>query len=322
LRYLCFNFETVHLVALREKLFPQLSEDAWLLYCGGFGGQTHEIRFTAHERFRPSASPPRKWMGVSLDELSNWNYRLRPFLLSEDVRSLYRSLASDPGTTVRLSKVAGACIGYVTGGNDFFHLRPSEAARLGIPGRFTQPTVRSARGLPHDAITRATVDQWMRCDQPSLLLRLRAGETLPPQIRRYLDSPQGHEVRSGYKCRNRDPWYVVPDVRIPDAFLSYMSGEAPALVANKAGCACSNAVHAVTLRNSHSVEVLQSAWQHPLARLSCELEGHPLGGGMLKLEPREAGRVLLPLADASISGDQIDCIRDGLTAIRAWRHYA
>jgi adenine-specific DNA-methyltransferase len=28
--------------------------------------------------------------------------------------------------------------------------------------------------------------------------------------------------------------------------------------------------------------------------LSCKLEGHPLGGGMLKLEPREAAQVLLP----------------------------
>src|SRR5439155_12470889 len=32
LRFLCFNFATVHLVAIREKLFPELSEDAWLLY--------------------------------------------------------------------------------------------------------------------------------------------------------------------------------------------------------------------------------------------------------------------------------------------------
>jgi hypothetical protein len=34
---LCGHFEQVKFVACREKLFPELSEDAWLLYCAGFG---------------------------------------------------------------------------------------------------------------------------------------------------------------------------------------------------------------------------------------------------------------------------------------------
>ena len=41
---------------------------------------------------------------------------------------------------------------------------------------------------------------------------------------------------------------------------------------------------------------LQDIWRQPIPQLSCELEGHPLGGGMLKLEPREAGNVLLTAA--------------------------
>jgi hypothetical protein len=39
---------------------------------------------------------------------------------------------------------------------------------------------------------------------------------------------------------------------------------------------------------------LACAWQTSLARLSCELEGHALGGGVLKLEPTEAENTLLP----------------------------
>jgi adenine-specific DNA-methyltransferase len=30
-----------------------------------------------------------------------------------------------------------------------------------------------------------------------------------------------------------------------------------------------------------------------MTALSCEIEGHPLGGGMLKIEPGEAARLLL-----------------------------
>ncbi len=61
-------------------------------------------------------------------------------------------------------------------------------------------------------------------------------------------------------------------------------------------------------------------WETSFVRLSCEIEGHPLGGGMLKLEPREAARVVLP--DASLlpmlSGAEIE---DALVTLRTWRHY-
>jgi len=45
--------------------------------------------------------------------------------------------------------------------------------------------------------------------------------------------------------------------------------------------------------------------------MSCELEGHPLGGGMLKLEPSEAENVLVALPypkDSTQLVDQLDAL--------------
>jgi hypothetical protein len=39
---------------------------------------------------------------------------------------------------------------------------------------------------------------------------------------------------------------------------------------------------------------LAAVWQSSLVKLSCELSGHSLGGGMLKLEPSEAQSLLIP----------------------------
>jgi hypothetical protein len=41
---------------------------------------------------------------------------------------------------------------------------------------------------------------------------------------------------------------------------------------------------------------------------------------MLKLEPREAGRILLPAQEA-LAGVRSEDIEDGLGVLRAWRHY-
>ena len=99
---------------------------------------------------------------------------------------------------------------------------------------------------------------------------------LPEPVRRYLGTEEARRAREAYKCRARDPWYSVPDVQVPDFFLSYMSGAGPSLVRNEAGCTCTNSVHAVRLRpmvRPGLAPDLLELWNSPLVRLSCELEG-------------------------------------------------
>jgi adenine-specific DNA-methyltransferase len=320
LAYLASHFGLVHVVAIREKLFPELSEDCWLLHAEGFGGRTDLIAFSALPCFRPMGAPPPSPTSVSLDQWRLWNHRLRPWLLTSSARDLYQGVAGRAAVS-RLGDVASVGIGYVTGANGFFHLRPSDAERQSIPEQVLRPAVRNGRALAGRAITRATVEAWRKQDAPMLLLDLSGCEELPSPVQHYLESEQGREARLSYKCRSRTPWYVVPDVTVPDAFLSYMSGERPSLVANRAGCVATNSVHVVRLSGAMSVAQAQRAWEQPVTRLSCEVEGHPLGGGMLKLEPGEAARVVLgPSLPDSPSDARV--IEEAIATMREWRHYA
>ena len=320
--YLVARFDEVRIVPVRRKLFPRLSEDCWLLLADGFGGSTRTIDFAPVEHFgefRLSMSahsvPVDEWRRV-------WNRRLRPYLLNASVRSTYQEVAHRPDSS-RLGLAASVGIGYVSGANTFFHLRPSEAAKWGIPDQFLTSTVRNARALPVGTLSPDTVANWRRSDKPMLLLHLpkapKATE-LPTAVHDYLDSEQGRAARVAYKCRNRKPWYSVPDVRVPDFFLSVMSGVAPTFVRNAAGATCTNALHAVHLRKGIDPTRQQRAWDSDFVALSCELEGHALGGGMLKLEPREAARVVLPSTKALAKSDE--SILDAIGTLRRWRHYA
>jgi len=321
LDYLVENFSTVQIIAIRTKLFPSLSEDCWLLFTEGFGGKTDVIDLTVIDRFKSTKSPPKATTRVDLEEWRTiWNRRLRPYLLPASVRSLYGSALAN-SETYRLSDFAAVGIGYVSGDNDFFHLRPSDAKRFGIPSTFLHPSLRNGRAMPDKQITAATVDSWKKRDDQVLLLRLTRGQELPAAVHRYLDSSAGREARLGYKCRNRAPWYAVPDVQIPDFVMSYMSGRTVNLVKNAAGVSCTNSVHSVRVRDRALASKLLPQWSSPFVRLSCELEGHALGGGMLKLEPREAGRIVFPSVDV-ISKGNAEELEDAIGAIQRWRHYA
>lgn len=321
LDYLTASFTKVQIVAVRRKLFPALSEDCWLLFADGFGGKAETIDLTVVDTFVPAKAPPKPTLRIDLEEWRTlWNRRLRPYLLPASVRSIYASALSDPGTH-RLADFATVGIGYISGDNRFFHLRPSDAERLRIPPAFLQPALRNGRAMPAKQITRATVEAWKRNDDPVLLLRLQRGQELPAPVRDYLDSSAGREARQGYKCRNRAPWYVVPDVQIPDFVLSYMSGRSANLVANAAGISCTNSVHAIRIRDRKLAGALLPQWSSPFVRLSCELEGHALGGGMLKLEPREAGRIAFP-ATGAIAKAHDEALEDAVASMQRWRHYA
>lgn len=322
LDYLVSAFTTVHVIAVREKLFPSLSEDCWLLYADGFReGSASHIDLTVCDRFRPTSERPRPTVRVNLSEWRIlWSRRLRPYLLPTELRALY-GCAATHAESRRLGDFANVGIGYVSGDNSFFHLRPSDAKRWKIPGAFLHASLRNSRSMPRQQITRATVATWISADEPVLLLRLQPDQDLPSSVREYLDSSAGRAARQGYKCRNRTPWYAVPDVQVPDYILSYMSGRTANLVRNVAGVTCTNSVHVVRVRDPKAAAKLLPRWSSAFVRLSCELEGHALGGGMLKLEPREATRVLFP-PESLVERVDPDMLEDGIRTLHRWRHYA
>lgn len=320
LESLCQHFDRVHVIAVREKLFPMLSEDCWFLHCAGFGGHTEEILLSARDQFAPLSAPPQAVLHVSLAQWRRSGARLRRFLLPERALALYDGLAGLPCVR-RVSEIGHAGIGYVTGANDFFHVRPTEAQFWRLPPEVLRVSVRKAEQLPHQCVDQRTVGAWLANDEPVLLLNLRGVDPLPTAVRDYLDTEAGRHAKRTYKCRNRSPWYAVPDVKVPDAFLSYMSGRSPALVANGARCVCTNSVHALRLSPGFDITEVQQAWKTPLCQLSCEIEGHPLGGGMLKLEPGEAANVRVPLGGLVMSRADAAVVDEALEEARRWRHY-
>jgi hypothetical protein len=67
--------------------------------------------------------------------------------------------------------------------------------------------------------------------------------------------------------------------------------------------------------------MLNALWDNPFIQLSCEIEGHSLGGGMLKLEPREAAQIVLPATQLLERLPRL-ALEDAINRMQTWRHYA
>jgi adenine-specific DNA methylase len=302
LRLLDRWFENVTFLTFRQKLFPDLSQDTLLLLADGKGEKRggFYLRDLSHAGALASVHADGRRMIGSLrrmdrERVADGRQRIIEYLLPQKARDLYAEMLK-PENAVALGDLADVGIGYVTGANDFFHLDPRTAEERGIPEEYLRPSVRRGRALAGLRFTER--DWWAAVDQgdAGLLLTTPRTSRLPASVADYIRYGEQRGVNSAYKCRTRTPWHRVPHVHLPDAFLTYMSGDAPRLVANEARVVAPNTLHVLRLHRNSGLksDSLATLWQTSLTRLSVEIEGHAMGGGMLKLEPGEAERVVVP----------------------------
>jgi adenine-specific DNA methylase len=321
LRFLAANFEQVTFLTFRKKLFPDLSEDTLLLLCEGRHHEGRSAQFQIRDlansgslgaiRLRNSW-PIKGTRFIDSEAISRGEQRLIEALIPSKARDLYKELRHH-NATQRLGALADVGIGYVTGANEFFHLEPEDSARWEIPKRFLRRCVRRGRALSGLRFTSEDWESLLGTSETGYLLHISSFDELPKSVKTYIEHGERAGVHKRYKCRTRSPWYRVPHVYKPDGFLTYMSGAVPRLVANHAGVVAPNSLHILRMRPTANCtsDGLAAMWQNSLTQLSVEIEGHALGGGMLKLEPTEAEQVLLP----AVGGNKLDELASDLNEI-------
>ncbi len=330
LRHLATSFGKLIFLTFRQKVFNHLNEDTLLLLAEEKGRDITQL-------LRRDLANPEDLRGLldrgyseishhsiplDHDAICEGRTRLIEYFIPDSVRYLYGELKAS-AEVVKAGDLANIGIGYVTGANDFFHLSPTEVRHWGIPEKFLRPALRRSRILSGLSFTRQDWEAGLASKETGYLLYVDRKGPLPSSVRQYLTEGNRLGVSAAYKCRTRSPWYTVPHVHRPDGFLTYMSGAVPKLVANVAGVVAPNSLHLVRIRSGCEITGKQIAglWQNSLSALSAEIEGHPLGGGMLKLEPGEARKVLLPaMHDHGLAGfeEELDriCRKQGIAEVR------
>lgn len=314
LSYMVRSFGRVTILTFKEKLFPHLSEDTLLLLANDRGSHSDQILHRDFDKVSSLANVRLsknyklyRTRHLNVESMLDRSERLIEYLLPRNVRDLYLELRNSP-SVCHLGSLAKVGIGYVTGANNFFHLSPDEVRDFSIPENYLRPAVRRGRALSGLSFTS---NDWSRAlpagDAGYLLYINGQGDPLPQGVTDYLQLGLEQGVAEAFKCKVRKPWYSVPHVNEADGFLTYMSGSVPRLVANEAAAVAPNTLHVLKMKTQQvSARALAVRWATSLSRLSAEIEGHPLGGGMLKLEPGEAERTLIAApGDNSAEWDEL-----------------
>lgn len=290
-RFLMDRFSRVDLVLFTERVFAEAQEDVVLLLAEGFdeGSAKHMSIYQAQNAAALGETlAATTW--TPIDPSDKWT----PSLLSAGALAAYNSLLAEDFTT--LQTWGETTLGMVSGNNRYFSMSPAEVADLGIPRRdlikLSPPGSSHLRGLVFsDSAWRAMGKKG------SATYLFRPGSEPSLESLAYIAAGEVAKVHQAYKCRVRKVWWQVPLVKPADLFLTYMNADTPRITTNEAGALHLNSIHGVYLNSEYrdlGRQLLPLASLTSMTLVGAETVGRAYGGGMLKIEPREADRLPVP----------------------------
>ncbi|WP_300608645.1 N-6 DNA methylase [Trebonia sp.] len=307
-RMLMEKFARVGLVLFEERVFPGVLEEVVLLMADDYAnGPTEHCRIyqARNADDLPTALLPRLWRPDAPE--SKWT----PSLLSAKALTAYADLAASAQFSP-LQTWGETTLGMVTGNNRYFALSPQKVADLRLRPMdlipVSPPGSRHLRGL---SFTQSALTELGQTGSATWLFR--PADEPSPAARDYIAQGEAIGVDRAYKCRVRSPWWRTPFVPPADLLLTYMNADTPRLCANSAKAHHLNSVHGVYLNPAlrhRGRDLLPLAALNTVTLLGAETVGRSYGGGMLKLEPKEADRLPVP------SPALIEATCTALTALR------
>lgn len=289
------SFSTVTIIVVQERLFAEAEEVSVLLMAEGRGEPHRGLRIGVAESAGDIATVCKSVESRTrvVGRFEN-GHRWLSTLVDRDALELYSRLTRDP-RIVTLGDLAEIRIGTVTGCNDLFIISDTLRQELGLSRTFLRPIVGRAANLPGLSFAARDHYRLLQDGRPSLLLSIPKQAEISGALATYLETGRQRHIHTRYKCKVRSPWFCVQDGVVPNAFLHYMSSAVPHVVLNSSGATCTNAIHRLTWKkrlSANDQEWIALSSLSTLCQLGAELNGRWYGGGVLKLEPKQARTLL------------------------------
>lgn len=298
--FLTDRFGRVDLIACNELFFERAEQEVLLLLAdearpASSASNPCKVNLTESDSVADivKRTPREVLKGASPKTVCHDSEKWLKYFLSAEEISFMRALRVGKSTT-ELGSYASVNVGVVTGKNQFFVLRSSEVEKLGLQGH-TMPLIGRSAHLQGAMVDKAVWRKLANEDHRVHLLHLAPINGTKPKgaLASYIQHGESQGVHQGYKCSVRTPWYAVPSVYVPDAFVFRQIYDFPRIVLNQAEATATDTIHRMRSHGADPHAIVANSYSY-LTAASAEIEGRSYGGGVLELEPTEAEKLLMP----------------------------
>jgi adenine-specific DNA methylase len=303
-KMLVADFGSIRIDLFPKDAFPDILQDV-VVVSGIRSKQSRDRRSISFCEHRTSGNL--SWKHTVEASPQSW---LRHLLTEDEVWAFHE--ACKLKDVCELTDIAKIEVSIVTGANPFFTIddrvleeyalqpwaRPLLARTSDCPGLiFNQEDHVNAR---KDGSRAWILD--FSADRPDPMKSKRAVE--------YLKNGEDQSLHTRFKCRIREPWYRVPQIRSGQLLLTKRSHLYHRLILNEANVFTTDTIYRGEMRPQYEqmARDLVASFQNSLTLLSSEIEGRTYGGGVLELVPSEVARLKVPIVRMAKLLPKLDAI--------------
>lgn len=195
----------------------------------------------------------------------------------------------------QMGEYAKVEVGITTGSNPFFTVPLSVVKKYNLE-KYAKPLVGRSVQVPSVIFTDKDWINNRESDARTLLLTFLKMKELNEALgaREYIKLGEIDDIHTGYKCRIREEWQMVPSLRTSDALFIRRNNKYPKFIINEAQAYTTDTMHRVSVRDGIDIQALTASYYNLLSLAYTEICGRSHGGGVLELMPNEVEKILLP----------------------------
>ncbi len=193
-----------------------------------------------------------------------------------------------------LSDFARCMRGIATGANGFFTLTVAEAREWSLPRSALSPCITKAAHARAPILTPGRFDALAAAGKKTMVLNVENDDD--DRVRSYLDHGRAQGVHRRYLPSHRRRWYLTEHRTPPDLLVTVFGRKRLRFVRNEASVLNLTAFHGVYLKPPlrRFLPFLICYFHSTAAARTFAAEHRVYGDGLLKFEPRDVERLLVP----------------------------
>ena len=287
--YLKNEFERIEIFTFSDLMFEGIGQDTIVLFAYKQSEKKGEFFANIKSKKELEANSFTLVNNSQLvDSKVKWTHH---FLTSDELEFLDRlkhklKLAND----YTISKP-----GIVTAANKFFILDLATAEEYELLN-YTKPIIQKGLFVNGSVVfNEQDFSNIEKLKHPTRLLQLNDNDKISKRLSDYLAIGEKLEIPNRYKCRERNKWYVVPNISSkPDAFFFKRCHHYPKLLKNCSDAYVTDSAYKVEMRGDYDLNSFIYSFYNTLTLTFSEIEGRYYGGGVLELTPSEYKKLPIP----------------------------
>lgn len=292
----CFleeQFNTIHIISFSERMFPNIEQEACLVYLTNEKEALPYISYKQYEELDSEIylfesrikrnKPLKKWSNA---------------ILSDSDIDLLNHISTN---YIRIGDIAESAPGIVTAANNKFILTEDEVDQYDCRPYVIPIISKGIMARNQFEINNALITQLAQERKKVYLLNLAQTQEddLPDALKGYLKSiatmkRKGIEIQNSYKCSKRKPWYAVPIVKSGSVVFFKRYDVCPRISTNPSKIHTTDIAYNLQLHDDVEAESLVFCFYNALTLAQCEFVGRYYAGGVLELTPNEFRSVYIP----------------------------